>query len=241
MKCIYCGRENPDGATFCECGRPLRLGNSPQPEQNYQPAGNSPFAYQTLDSVKRKKSVPKLPIIILLMALIGVGVFFGIRWMNARGITDEDSWETINKPTYSITIPTSLDEGKMLELPSSVYKSLDFYTGREAGVYISAYSMTDYEKSLVEGKTPAELIAMNKRTITINGQKLVPKVRNNYFYMEYSATRKNYVGKSDDIWVISAELYSGGAAYCVEAYCAQEDKEKYHESMLKWIDSFKPN
>ena len=247
MKCIYCGRENPEGETFCECGRPLRLGSSPTMAASggsaYTPSPDSPFAAQTLDSVKRKRSVPWVPIILLIAVLIGVGVFFMLRWLAAKHITDESSWKTIDEPSFSITVPSAMDKGEMLTSNMSTADLLGFYTSRLAGFDVSIHRYTDPEKEMYSGVTAEQFAEAQKmRTTTINGQKIEfkPRPGKNYVFIEYNSHHPNYIKKSDEVWYIEAMFPTKNAYYLVNVYCAQEDKAEYRESLLKWLDSFVP-
>ena len=247
MKCMYCGRENPEGEIYCECGRPLRLGSSPTMAasggSSYTPSPDSPFAAQTLDSVKRTRSFPWKPLALLLLVLIGVGIFFLIRMFSAKHITDEASWETINETSFSITVPPEMEKGEMLTSTSSTTNLLAFYTSRLAGFDVSVHRYTDPEKEMYSGLTAEQFAEAQKiRTTKINDQLIEYKVRpgKNYVYIEYNSHHPGYIKKSDEVWYIEAMFPTENAYYLVCVYCAQDDKDEYHEAMLKWLDSFVP-
>ena len=241
MKCQYCGRDNPDGSTYCECGRPLSLGGQSSSSGGYTSSTNSPFSYQTLDSVKRTRHIPVVPIIVLLCALIGVGVFFGLRWLDQKHMTDESSWKLISEPLSSITVPSALDKGEMLTIQGSDLEHLCFYTSRLAGFDVSMHKYTDPEKEMYSGLDAKSFASIQTlRTVKINGQEVKYKERSgkNYLYGEFSRHCPNYVGKSDEVWFIESMFPTPDGCFFVNVYCAEEDKDQYRESMLKWLDSF---
>lgn len=242
MKCMYCGRDNPDDATFCECGRPLRLGGASS-TPSYTSTDTSPFASQTLADVKYKKPIPKAPLLLLLLIAVGVGVFFLLRFLSDKKITDEGSWETISKPFYSITVPSSFKEGDMLTVGNSVEVLLDFYTSRLAGFDVSKREYTAPEKEMYGSLTARDFAeAQQIRTVKINGQEVKYQVRegHEYIYGEFSRHCINYIGKTDDLWYIEAMFPTKNAYYLVNVYCAEEDKAQYRDAMMKWLDSFTP-
>lgn len=246
MKCQYCGRDNPDGETFCECGRPLRLGgtsSAPASTGGYTPSSDSPFASQTLDSVKRTRSIPWAPIIVVICALIGVGVFFGLRWLQGKHVTDESSWKTIDEPLFSITASPDLDKGEMLTVQGGAEDLIGFYTSRLAGFDVRIRKYTDPEKEVYGKLSAADFAKAQKiRTVKINGQEVKYETRagKNYIYAEYNRHCINHIKKTDEVWYIEAMFPTANCYYIVDAYCAQEDKDAYRESLFKWLDSFTP-
>lgn len=243
---MYCGRDNPDGATFCECGRPISLGGSSGSSGSPGMSGgyDSPFANQTLAGVKQKQSLPLMPIIVLILVLIGVGVFFGIRYLGDKKMTDESAWETFSKPLYSISLPSNFKKGEMLTVQSAKEKLLDFYTSRLGACDVCVYDYTEEEKGIYGGLTAQDFAKVfDKVNQSINGQEVKYKAREgqNYMYGEYSAHRPNYIDKSDEVWVIEALYPTATGYFIVGVYCAEDDKSDYRDYMFKWLDSFKPN
>ena len=243
MTCQYCGRDNPDGATYCECGRPLSLGgtNTGASANSSAPKPESPFAYQTLDSVKRTRNFPVVPVIVILAALLGVGIFFGLRWLDARHMTDPSSWKEVSEPLFTITVPPALEKGEMLTLQGSRSEHLVFYTSRLGGFNVGIYRYSDAEKELY-GNLDAKAFTAAQQMIklTLNGQEVKYQVREgqNYAFLEYSRHAPNYVGKSDEVWFIEALFPTPKGYYIVDVYCAEEDKGEYRDYLLQWLDNF---
>ena len=235
MKCMYCGQDNPDGAVYCRCGRPLTLGGG------Y--GGQNPFPMQTPDMVKHRKSVPVLPIILVLLMLVAAGGLFYYRNYLKASLTDESKWGTISGSGYSIKAPKLMKKGDMLTVGSEESKLLDFYTCEEMGFDVSVYNYSADEKKMygdLDAKAYLAAYKLSGRVQKINGQELKFQVREgeNYLYAGYNVHRPNHVGKSDDVYFIEAMFPSKDGYYLVDAYCAESDKGKYEEYLLKMLDSF---
>ncbi|MBR6338391.1 MAG: zinc ribbon domain-containing protein [Ruminococcus sp.] len=236
MKCMYCGQDNPDGAVFCVCGRPLTLGGG---------YGN-PFPVQTPDMVPHRKAVPKLPLILLILAVLGVCGFIGYHLYLEKSMTDESKWKTIDGKGYSITVPIALKEGKMLTVNDSDGELLGFYTSEEAGFDVHRYNYTDVEKKMYGGLDAQAYLdafmANGRRKISINGQELKYQVREgeDYFYAGCNRHCINHIGKTDEVYYIDAVFPTKNGFYVVDVYCAEDEKDKYEAVLLKWLDSFEP-
>ena len=241
MECPYCGREVKEGETFCECGRPINIaGTSGGASAGPMTAFEQQLSTQTLASVKQKKRLPILPLIILLLVCAGVGGFFGIRMIQDSNLKKPDTWEVVDRPEYTIKLPTALknDTDRMVEIDSSVEK-LDFFSTRKAAVYVTARRLTAAEQEMYKDTEP-KLVVNNNKTMTINGQKIEPVERGKFMIFEYSAHRQNYISSTDDLWVIEANTVTKKAWYTIEVYCPETEKDTYREYMLQWIDSFTP-
>ena len=247
MTCEYCGRENPDGTVFCECGRPLTLGSrtssagassggygaSPQPSAAY-----GRYTY----SAPRPRRSPVVFIVIFLIALAVGGAMYFLSSKNAgKNMTDESKWKTITEPQFSITVPPAMKKGTMLTVMGGKTKHLGFYTSNLAGFDVNYYKYTNDEKELY-GSLNAKDFALVSSLMTqkINDQEIKFQAREgkNYLFAEYNRHSPNYIGKSDEVWYIESMFPTAEGYYIVDTYCAQTDKAEYRESMLKWLDSF---
>ena len=236
MKCMYCGQDNPDGAVYCRCGRPLTLGGGYGGQMN-------PFPMQTPDMVKHRKAVPIMPIILVLLMIVAAGGFFYYRNYLKASVTDESKWQTISGSGYSIKAPKAMKKGEMLTVSGGDSTLLDFYTCEEMGFDVSVHNYTDEEKKMygeLDAKAYLAAYKLSGRVQKINGQELKFEVREgqNYVYAGYNVHRPNYVGKSDEVYYIESLFPYGDGYYQVNAYCAEEDKDKYEEYLLKLLDSF---
>lgn len=259
MRCPYCGQENPDGAVFCQCGRPLSLsggfGNSNQTGgqmggQMGAPMGGqmggqmNPFPRQTLDQVKHKKAFNPTPIIVILALLLGAGIFFGVQWYNKKSVTDESTWKSYSGEGYSMKAPRNLKKGKMLTPLNDDEELLNFYTSEDIGFDVSVYHYTNSEKTELGSLSAKEYLALvthgGRRTTKIDGQEINYQVREGkeYIYAGYNRHAANHVSKSDDVYYVEALFPRGDCYYQVNVYCTKSEKSKYEEYLLKMLDSF---
>lgn len=251
MRCQYCGREAQPGQVYCECGHPISLSNDgygapTQGFNNVPDYGNimTPDG-RDLASLQRKSGMGaggKILVMLLVIIMIGVGGFFGYKFIKGGDPLDESTWEKVDKDSFSITIPKSFKESNNIIELSQGYDRLGFFKGDKAGVYIAKAEFTsDIKQAIqqigVEGLKQTTIQAGNQQTI--NGYKVTVKERGDLLYMEYPVTRKNYIDSTDKLWIVDATLITKDRMYEIEAYCAESEKDKYMDAMLKWIDSFK--
>ena len=244
MDCPYCGRKVAEGKTFCECGRPVSLsaaaaGSSPAPKSDFQQM----LDQQTLSSVKGKKQVPILPIVIIVAACIAIGVVFLMKFISEGNIVKEDTWEVIDEPKYSIKLPTAMSDKteKMLTVQGDSYEKIAFYTCSKAAVYITGRGLHDAEKEMYGGASTSEIMKLYEPiTRKVNDVVVVPQQREKYVFYEMAMHRANYISDTDEVWEIQSIRFTDDHLYEVSAYCPESEKDKYRESMLKWLDSFEP-
>ena len=182
-------------------------------------------------------------IAVIILALLAAGIYFGIGFVSEKQITDEGSWVTVDEPRFSITVPKSFKEGKMLAMSKELsgVEFLKFYTSGLAGFDVSVCDYTEEEKGtlgLLDAKAYAAATKLQKRNV--GGIEVNYEVRDgkNYLYAEYPVTRANYVSKSDKIWYIESMFPTKDGYYTVNTYCASSDKDKMRDYMFKWLDSF---
>lgn len=242
MKCPFCGRENEEGKTFCECGRPLTYGNAVK----VNPEGAS-FAdqvrNQTLDSVKVKKSVSLsqlVPVIVIVLAAVAAGVFFLMGYITEKNILKPETWETVKKGNYSISLPKAMKESELLELNNN-FKNIGFFNCDKVAVYVAMNIFNDSQKQMYAGQDLKQLALDSPVKRSINGVELVPQVREgqDYIYVEYPTSHKNYIKESDNLWVIIGTYITDNAMYEISTYCAESEKDTYRDVMFEMIDSFK--
>ncbi len=239
MTCKYCGKESPDGSVYCSCGMPLTYdrgsGTSGFDNSAQQGFGSAPR------SVGRGGGFPKKAVMAMISVLLCVAVYFGYGWFRNNQANNEDSWKTIEESLFTMTAPSSLKKGKMLTVMGSDIKHICFYTSYNAGFDVNLYKYKDDEKAVLGAYTAKDYLDLQSgRRRSVNDHEVHYALggSGNYIYGEYPVHRANYVGKSDDIWLIEATYPIPKGYYIVEVYCAESDKGAMRDSMLKWLDSF---
>ena len=191
-----------------------------------------------------KTSTPKAIIIaVIILAVIAVTIRFGVGFFSEKQITDESRWETMDEPRFSITVPKSMNEGKMLSMSLGEVEVLKFCTSTYAGFDVSVHKYTEEEKSTL-GLLDAEgyAAAANLQKPNVGGIEYDFEVREgkNYLYVEYPVTHANYVSSSEKIWFVEALFPMQDGYYSVNVYCARDKKDKMRDYLFKWLDSFTP-
>ena len=254
MRCQYCVREAQPGQVYCECGHPISLsggtdygasGGFPDPPSDYDRNWYTPDG-RSLSSLEKKSGMGaggKILIMLIVLAIIGVGAFVGYKLIKGKDVLDEDSWEKRDLGGCTITIPSALEESdNVIELNQN-YKKLGFFTSENAAVYVTQYQLSADEQSVLQAQGGVDTLKKNiidtDKRRKINGQQLDPKQRGDLICVEYPATKKNYIKSTDDVWILNATLVTQKGVYELEACCPKADKDKYIDSMYKWLESFK--
>lgn len=256
MRCQYCGREAQPGQVYCECGHPVSLSQGSDPYASSRGFDAPPSDYdrnwytpdgRSLSSLEKKSGMGvggKIVILLLVVALLGVGAFVAFKIITGRDVLNEDSWEKRDLSKGSITLPSAMKESDNIIELNNQYSRIGFFTSDKAAVYLLELQIPAEQKNLLQTQQGLNtirqnLIATNKRR-KINGYQLDPKERGEFIFVEYPATKKNYIKSTDDVWVVNASLVTANGLYEMEAYCPKAEKDKYLESMYKWLESFKP-
>lgn len=219
MTCQYCGREVEAGQQFCECGHPIL---------NTAAAGSP--SYAAVPMKRSSPSVPKFVWILLAVVLLGAGGYFFSHFMDSRNLVNEDTWHEVSGSGYTVTIPKALKKSDKTLQTSSGYKVIGFYTSTEAAFSVATTSS--------EGLSTDDLM-LYFSNYSIDGQKLEPKkLKDDMIYFEYTRTQKDVIKKSDNLFIVDAMCVVDDKIYEAYAYCANEDKDKYRDSMIKWVESF---
>ena len=254
MRCQYCGREAQPGQVYCECGHPISLsggtdygasGGFPDPPSDYDRNWFTPDG-RSLSSLEKKSGMGaggKILIMLIVLAIIGVGAFVGYKLIKGKDVLDEDSWEKRDLGGCTITIPSALEESDNIIELNQNYKKLGFFTSENAAVYVTQYQLSADEQSVLQAQGGVDTLKKNiidtDKRRKINGQQLDPKQRGDLICVEYPATKKNYIKSTDDVWILNATLVTQKGVYELEACCPKADKDKYIDSMYKWLESFK--
>ena len=256
MRCQYCGREAQPGQVYCECGHPVSLSQGADPYANSSGFNAPPSDYdrnwytpdgRSLSSLEKKGmgAGGKIVIMLIIIIALAAGGFFAYKFITqGSDVLDEDTWKKQNLSKGYITLPSSMKESDNIIELNKNYKRLGFFTSAKAAVYVLEYQMPAEQKNILQSENGVNvfkqsLLSANSRR-TINGQKLQPTQRGDLICFEYSATKKNYISSTDELWVLNASLVTQTGVYEMEAYCPKAEKDKYLESMYKWLESFKP-
>ena len=182
-------------------------------------------------------------IAVVILVVLGVAIRFGVGFAGSKQITDESKWATMDEPRFSITVPESMNEGKMLSLSLGEVEVLKFCTSTYAGFDVSVHDYTDEEKEtfgLLDTKAYADTANLQKPNVGGIEYDFEVREGKNYLYVEYPVTRANYVSSSDKIWFIEAMFPMQDGYYSVNVYCARDKKDEMRDYLFKWLDSFTP-
>lgn len=229
MKCSHCGKEVPEGELFCSCGHPVTINeNSADPSQMDSPLVTS------IGSTKTKKGMPKFVqtlIVVAVFLLIGFGYVY---YKNTYSLTNEKSYHEVSTSEFSMTIPKTLEKSSTTGSVSDGMVPVAFYTSEKAAV--------DIEKIPYSQNPALESMDMDAylEYLSATDSDMKPTKDGDVVYVTYiddggSAALKN----SKDCYVVEALFQGDDAMYSVNAYCYNEDKDKYEESLIKWVKSFK--
>lgn len=238
MTCEYCGRENPEGAVYCECGRPLGVNRvvTSDGRTEVHPA----LSTAELRRINRaKKRPPVLIIALILGALIIAGVVYLKQQSAKKAYTKESDWKTIDEARFSMVVPSAFQKAEMTLIGDA--ELLAFYTSDYAGFDAEFYAYDDKEKAQYGSLNAAEFLEVRKTFKTkINGQLINFSEREgkDYIIAEFPRSLADRVRKSEELWYIQAEFPKPDGYYAVAVYCPQEERSAMRDSMLKWLDSF---
>lgn len=230
MKCNYCGNEVPEGEIYCSCGHPVNVAANGGDVSKM----DSPLV-TSIGSTKTKKGMPKI-----VQSLIVIGVFVLIAlgygyYKNTYSLTNEKSYREVSTSEFSMMIPKTLEKGSSLRPSSDGMVPVAFYTSEKAAVDIEKipYS-TNPELESMDIEAYLELLAKTDSDMK-------PTKDGDVIYVTYvdkggSGALKN----SKDCFVVEALFQGKDAMYSVNAYCYNEDKDKYEDALINWVKSFEP-
>lgn len=174
----------------------------------------------------------KIIISVIITLVCAAAGYFGYGYMLEKNITDSSRWNTFYNDEFSVDLPKDMKSSDKLFHTSSGQKQIAFYHNSKACFSVAKlpYSVNAALKDMDIEKYFSK--------ITVNGEHLTLFPINGGFY--YTSTKKNSSSfkKTDEVFEIEGAFKGKNAVYSVVIQCRLEDKDKYEESMLKWLESF---
>lgn len=241
LKCKECGRELPPGETKCQCSESSnkKQKNDDTTEKVMTPDGRD-LASLEKKPAPSKKRVIVLSVILAVVCIAGVILYFALKGPDPL---DESTWRKVEKDGYSITLPEALKENDNINEDDPDFEKIGFFVCDTAAVYISKSELNEAEKDLVK-KSGVEKIRQdmikNSKKMKLDNQSMTVKMQGDLVITEYAEVRQQYLKSSEDVWIVTAVLVTEDSIYEIEGCCSRDDKDKYHDAMYKWLESFKP-
>lgn len=174
----------------------------------------------------------KIIISVIITLVCAAAGYFGYGYMLEKNITDSSRWDTFYNDEFSVDLPKDMKSSDKLFHTSDGQKQIAFYHNSKACFSVAKipYSVNSALKDLDLEKYFSK--------ITVNGEHLTLFPINGGFY--YTSTKKNSGSfkKTDEVFEIEGAFKGKNAVYSVVIQCRVEDRDKYEESMLKWLESF---
>lgn len=241
VKCKECGRELPPGETKCPCSESSneKQKNDDTTEKVMTPDGRD-LASLEKKPVPSKKRVIVLSVILAVVCIAGVILYFALKGPDPL---DESTWRKVEKDGYSITLPEALKENDNIKEDDPDFEKIGFFVCDTAAVYISKSELNPAEKKLVKESGVERIrqnMIKNSKSVNLGNQSITVKEHGDLVISEYPEVREKYLTSSKDVWIITAVLVTKDSVYEIEGCCGQDDKDKYSDSIYKWLESFKP-
>ena len=240
MKCKNCGREIKKGEIECECGAPIEQEKAVDKNAKLTTPDGRDLSALEKPAVKKTDISPV--ILVVIAAVIAIIAFIIYKVIVGSDIRNKDNWKTVEKDTFSITIPKAMEESDDNVEVDSDYEKVGFFKCDKASVYISKAEFNEDEKKVVRNEGVQTL----KRELINNGKKgnvmgynLTPQERGDFIFVAYPVVAKGLVEGTDKVWAVSATLLTKECIYQIDAYCSNDDAEDYEGAMNKWLESFK--
>lgn len=165
-----------------------------------------------------------LGVVIVLAAAFGVAKAFVLK--DGYSITHDGSWREVSHSEVSITIPKTMKLDKDRSVKKDNTEAV-YYKNTKAEVRIGKTGYPDPEK--LKKVDLEEIVTKNAEK---QGNSAVKKINNGYYF--------TYVGKekTQTHYSLLAFFIEGDAIYDVEVSCLLGDKDKFEDSMVKWLESF---
>jgi len=241
VKCKECGRELPPGETKCPCSESSnkKQKNDDTTEKVMTPDGRD-LASLEKKPAPSKKRVIVLSVILVAVCIAGVILYFALKGPDPL---DESTWRKVEKDGYSITLPEALKENDNINEDDPDFEKIGFFVCDTAAVYISKSELNPAEKKLVKESGVEKIrrdMIKNSKKVKLDNETMTVEMHGDLVVTEYAEVRQKYLKSSEDVWIVTAVLVTEDSVYEIENCCCRDDKDKYHDAMYKWLESFKP-
>ena len=241
VKCKECGRELPTGETKCPCSESSnkKQKNDETTEKVMTPDGRD-LASLEKKPAPSKKRVIVLSVILAVVCIAGVILYFALKGPDPL---DESTWRKVEKDGYSITLPEALKENDNINEDDPDFEKIGFFVCDTAAVYISKSELNPAEKKLVKESGVEKIrrdMIKNSKKVKLDNETMTVEMHGDLVVTEYAEVRQKYLKSSEDVWIVTAVLVTEDSVYEIESCCCRDDKDKYHDAMYKWLESFKP-
>ena len=108
MKCKNCGREIKKGEIECECGAPIEQEKAGDKNAKLTTPDGRDLSALEKPAVKKTDISPV--ILVVIAAVIAIIAFIIYKVIVGSDIRNKDNWKTVEKDTFSITIPKAMEE-----------------------------------------------------------------------------------------------------------------------------------
>ncbi len=223
MQCPRCGNPLSSGQTFCLCG--CRV-------DHITGSGNG-------SSAKSARGIRVVPIVII--AVLALAILCGCLWVipgrDRYLVTHENQWETIYHAEYSMTIPSEMRDGTVIQLNGDA-QTLGCYTNNEVCIAVAVTRFTKDQQAVMQSVDFRALLIEQLAQRTINNTQLQPVERGKMIYVQYPRETTAILPHTDRVKVTNACFLSDTALYEVEIYCAEDKYYDYESCIFAWLDSF---
>ncbi|GEM_PF-1988799 len=168
-------------------------------------------------------------VIVLVLAAAG---YFGYGYMLDKNVTDSSRWTEFQNSEFKVTLPKNMKSSDKLYHTSSGQEQIAFYQSKKACFSVAKipYSANESLKKLD--------IEQYLSNMTINGKELDLIPVNDGFYYSRTKEASDVFKNTKEVFVIEGMFKGKNAVYSVAIQCRADDRGKYEDSMLKWLESF---
>lgn len=168
-------------------------------------------------------------VIILVLAAAG---YFGYGYILDKNVTDSSCWTEFQNAEFKVTLPKNMKSSDKLYYTSSGQEQIAFYQSSKVCFSVAKipYSVNESLKQLD--------IEHYLSNIKINDKSLDLIPINDGFYYSMKKETSGMFKNTNEVFVIEGMFKGENAVYSATIQCRADDRGKYEDSMLKWLESF---